>query len=120
MKNQKGGVVWLFISFVCANIIAFSTRCRYYGYYGNKYTLLDRGTLRFFENEVLYVYDLDAWIPSLSILAFMLLFCSLFIRKHGQSAWSQLQKRTDDNLYIAYTIIIVFMAVVTPMNWICR
>lgn len=113
MKNQKEGVVWLFISFVCANIIAYSTRC--YCYYE------EYSTLRFFENEVLNVYDLDAWIPSLSILAFMLLFCSLYIRRHGQSAWSQLQKRTKnfkyDKLYIAYTITIAFMVIVTLMNW---
>ena len=112
MKNQKGGVVWLFISFVSANIIAFTTRCEtYYASYI---------TLDFFENVVLGC-ELGVWIPFFSNCAFMLLLCTLFIRKNGQSAWSLLPKRTKnfkhDKLYIAYTIIIAFMAIATLMNW---
>ena len=30
MKNQKDGIVWLLISFICANLIAFTTSCIYY------------------------------------------------------------------------------------------
>jgi hypothetical protein len=92
MKNQKSGVVWLFISFVSANIIAFT---------------------------VLGGIYLGVCIPF--ICAFLLLLCTLFIRKNGKSAWSLLQKRTKnfkhDKLYIAYTIIIAFMAIATLMNW---
>lgn len=119
MKNQKSGVVWLFISFVSANIIAFTTWCEYYNYsYTRRVT---PRTLRFFENEVLGGIDLDICMPFFSICTFLLLLCTLFIRKNGQSAWSLLQKRTKnfkhDKLYIAYTIIIAFMAIATLMNW---
>lgn len=118
MKNQKGGVVWLFISFVCVNIIAFLTICIYYNSLAE--CVLPRETWRFFEEEVLNVSDLDGWILSLSILAFMLLFCSLFIRRHGQSAWSLLHKRTkswkSDKLYIVFVIFISLAVICTIAN----
>lgn len=123
MKNQKDGIVWLLISFVCANTIAFSTRCHYYAYdYDNDvYGIRRLDTWRFFEDEVFGTGDFDILIPFFSICAFLILLSSLFIRKNGQSAWSLLQKRTKnfkyDKLYIVYTIIIAFMTIVTLINW---
>lgn len=121
MKNQKDGIIWLFISLVCSNIIAFSTRCIYWYWDGKEEEWVVHATWLFFENEVFGIYDLEAWIPSLSILAFMLLFGSLFIRKNGQSAWSQLQKRTKrwktDKLFIAFMLFVVMMSIATIWNW---
>lgn len=121
MKNQKDGIVWLFISFICENIIAFTTCCEYYDYYSGESRFLCRETRRFFEDEVFGTGDFDILIPFVSICAFLILLSSLFIRKNGQSAWSLLQKRTKnfqyDKLYIAYTVIIAFMTIVTLMNW---
>ena len=119
MKNQKGGIVWLLISFVCANTIAFSTRCYDYDNDVDAYRRLD--TWRFFGDKVFGTGDFDILIPFFSICAFLILLCFLFIRKNGKSAWSLLQKRTKnfkyDKLYIAYTIIIAFMTIVTLMSW---
>ena len=124
MTNQKDGIVWLFISFICENIIAFTTWCTYYSYDEpiilSEYELRNRETWRFF--EVLGTgSDLDIFILFFSICAFLILLCSLFIRKNGQSAWSLLQKRTKnfkyDKLYIAYIIIVAFMAIAMLINW---
>lgn len=93
MKNQKDGIVWLFISFILANLIITFIR---------------------FDRDALYVLIL------LFIFAFMLLLGSLFIHKNGQSAWSLLQKRTkslkSDKLFLAYIFFIVLSMALMPIN----
>lgn len=67
LKNYKSGIIWLAISFICVNIIA--------------YILMNKAPISF----ILF-----------SIIALAILFGALFIRKNGVSAWSLLLKRTKN------------------------
>lgn len=117
LKNCKTGIIGVCTSLVSANIIAIVTYCRTYINWEEEF----HGTTLDYWIRIQGFDDLDALVPFLSIIAFILLLSSLFIRKNGRSTWSQLKKFStnwkSDKIFITSILFFIMMVVSVICNW---